>query len=353
MSLRARGHGPSPSAPEHLYNTTYSHPRLKNDTLLFPGPFIPMHPPPPGWIGKQPSYPSVVVEAVRAGMWHNRSPGEIRVQLDYSGVVSAYSEQYTSLVRSRKGLPRSGHRLGSISADDRTRLKAEAHSVLTRERQLPKVNWKTLFQSVLDRYADRLEDLRYILRRGNDNPVETVAAARQKLLIMISPYLVLPQANKHTVRSDQATLRKPGPDDDWFERIYQACASYATAGILERGHLTEQETMLAGSIDKVQAEICATLTNIWSTAFDSEERSAYAEKMVIEWRREVEKLMNWLDWHMWVKCDPPCETGVRPTFSESIDFIAHNEDRCCVSSRRGHGRFKRAKSRLYQAVGII
>lgn len=273
-----------------------------------------MSPPPPGWTGKQRNISDKVFECLRAGMWHDRSPGETRIQLDYSGIISAYNEEYTSLVESRRGLPRKKHRLGEISAQDRERLRAETHEVLTRGRPLAKMNWSALFQGVIDRYAERLEELRHTLRRTDIPPIQIVAAARHKVLIMLTPYMILPHA-KNSARNpsapnEQAVLEQNGPDHDWIPRIYEICSNYATAGIIHRDNLTKQEKMLADSIDGVQGEICLTLTTIWSTAFDSESKPVFAKRFVSEWRAEVEDLMAWLDWHVWVKCDPPCGPGV-------------------------------------------
>ena len=83
--------------------------------------------------------------------------------LDYAGIVSAYDEAYTSLAQSRQGLPRSKHRLDAISASDKASLVAEVEEVLGMSRPSAAVNWAAIIQGVLDRYAERLEDLRYIL----------------------------------------------------------------------------------------------------------------------------------------------------------------------------------------------
>ncbi|QRV85933.1 hypothetical protein RhiJN_13951 [Ceratobasidium sp. AG-Ba] len=298
----------NPHAPGS--NRSISNPRqiqlgASEHTPIFPGPTIPAHPAPPGWVGKQRTIPDVIFEAVRAGMWHNHSPGETRVLLDYSGIISAYDEEYKSLARGRRGLPRPEHRLSSISLEDRERIRREAHSVLTRAPRETKINWQPIFQSVLDRYGARLEDLNHTLYQELD-PVKVVATVRQKLLIILSPHMVLPQVKGRKKLAGKSSE----PDNDWFERIYEACASHPTSGILDRSALTKQERLLASSIDGVQGEICATLTRIWRSAFDSEDRAVFAGKMVLDWRIEVRELMKWLDWHIWVKCDPPCKPGL-------------------------------------------
>lgn len=321
---------PGVSAPPN-----HTHTRLKDQSPIFPGPNLPVFPPPPGWRGETRSYTNTVFEAVRAGKWHSRSPGEARVRLDYSGIVSAYDDAYTSLVESRRGILRSRYRLGDISDQDRGRLVAEVQDVLNTGRRAARVNWPSLFQAVVDRYAERLENLRYILRQSDADPAKIVASARHKVLVMLTPYMVLPQAkprqprhSKEESRSsiEQSVLKgstpQTGPDSDWMTRIYDACASYATAGILDRSELATQEERLAKSLDGVQKAICSSITGIWETAFDSEEKSVFAKRMVAEWRTEIEQLMQWLDWHTWVKCDPACAPGVRLFARLLLDFVS-------------------------------
>lgn len=304
-------------------NRPRSHPREKLSGPISPGPTVPAYPAPPGWVGKQRNHREADFEAIRAGMWHNRLPGEARIMLDYPGIVSAYDEAYTSLVQSRQGLPRSKHRLDAISASDKACLAAEVEDVLGMSRPSAALNWPAMIQGVLDRYAERLEDLRYTLKRSDLDSITIVAAARQKILIMLTPYMVLPQiqrSNSYTkltnsesqqlVFDPSSSASQGGPDTDWSTRIYSACAGYATAGILHRGKLTRQEERLARSLDVVQGAICSSIVSIWATAFDSEDKPVLSKHMVAEWRAEIEELMDWLDWHMWIKCDPPCGPGL-------------------------------------------
>ncbi|KAJ1310735.1 hypothetical protein OPQ81_009257 [Rhizoctonia solani] len=297
------------------------HPRLKKSAPYLPGPIIPVYPPPLGWQGKQRTFADTAFESIRAGMWHNHFPGESRIILDYSGVVSAYDETYTSLVHARGGIPRSNHRLNGISANDTSRLKSEIEEVLKTGRSPAAVNWRSLFQDIIDRYAERLEDLRYLLRRSDLEPQATVAKARQRILVMLTPYMGLPQTKFSGARvnpGEQQILyagshnaRKSSPDDDWLIRIYDACAKHPTIEFFRQRGFTAQEERLVKSIDTVQGAICSSLITIWATAFDSAEKPLFAERMVSEWRTEIENLMGWLDWHVWVKCDPPCSAGLQ------------------------------------------
>ncbi|QRV85932.1 hypothetical protein RhiJN_13950 [Ceratobasidium sp. AG-Ba] len=314
---------PLPKNANSSISQRTSHPRLRAKQPYFPPPTMPVYPPPPGWKGKQLSHLEISYESVRAGMWHNGLPGENRVILDYSRIVSAYDDTYTSLVTARDGVPRSKHRMGSISSRDWERIQAEVHEVLIRDPSPAKINWQLLFQALTDRYSERLEDLRYVLRQSDLDPVEVVANARHKVLIALSPYMVLPRAKSDPVPelsrprnpSEQSNFddknSRSGPDGGWFDRIYEGCATYATAGISQKSSLNVQEQRLFSSIARVQSAICASLVHIWTEAFDSEEKPVFARKMIATWRAEVEQLMEWLDWHTWVKCDPPCGPGTQ------------------------------------------
>ncbi|KAH7330653.1 hypothetical protein B0J17DRAFT_678991 [Rhizoctonia solani] len=295
---------------------SHLHPRLKQNTPYFPGPIIPVYPPPPGWRGKQRTFADTTFEAIRAGMWHNHFPGESRIILDYSAIVSAYDETYTSLVHGRQGIPRSKHRLNSISAVDMARLKAEMEVVLKTERPPAAANWRSVLQDIVDRYAGRLEDLRYLLRRSDLKPAEIVAGARQKILVMLTPYVGLPQSKPGNAQANTQRQQplytgshdasQESPDDDWLIRIYDACAQHLTVEFARQRRLTVQEEKLANSIDGIQGAICSSLTYLWAEAFDSGDKPLLARHMVTKWKAEAEELMDWLDWHVWTKCDPPC-----------------------------------------------
>ncbi|CAE6477847.1 unnamed protein product [Rhizoctonia solani] len=303
------------------------HPRLGLNTPHFPGPMIPAYPSPPGWKGRQRNFADVAFESIRAGMWHNHFPGESRVILDYSSIVSAYDETYSSLVHDRQGVPRMKHRLNNISAGDMSRLKTEMEEVLKTGRPAPSVNWRSLLQDIVSRYGERLEELRYLLRRSDLDAEAIVAKAREKILIMLTPHIVLPKSQSNSIRvrrGDQQPLHTSSsntsasqsiPDDGWPTRIYDACANHPTIDFARERQLTAQEERLANSIERVNRAICSTLITVWATAFDSGDKPLLAKHMVIEWKKEIEELMDWLDWTMWIKCDPPCGQGFQCTLA--------------------------------------
>ncbi|KAG8695106.1 hypothetical protein FRC11_001733 [Ceratobasidium sp. 423] len=310
-------HGPNDTSVADIN----PHPRLKRDIPYFPGPTVPVYPPPLGWQGTQRTFVDTAFESIRAGMWHNHFPGESRITLDYSGIVSAYDKAYTSLVHGRQGVPRSKHRLSNISTSDMSQLKAEMEEVLKTGRPAAAVNWRSVFQDIVDRYGERLEDLRYLLRRSDLEPENIMVKARQKVLVMLTPYMWLPRSKPDNVQANtdgqqpfnvnSHSARPNDPDDDWFTRIYDSCAKHPAVEFAGRRKLTAQEERLANSIDVVQGAICSSLTTVWATAFDSSDRPLLAKHMIAEWKTEIEELMGWLDWAMWVKCDPPCGPGIQ------------------------------------------
>jgi hypothetical protein len=104
-------------------------------------------------------------EAHVAGDWHDLAPGETRVKLDYTGLVTLYDPTLSSLVEARQGKDRLHHRLEGISAADTARVHAELQSVLTRKQGSNGrgVDWRSIARIVVERYADRLEYLRFLL----------------------------------------------------------------------------------------------------------------------------------------------------------------------------------------------
>ena len=73
-------------------------------------------------------------EATNSGLWHGQSPGETRVKIDYSRVVSFYDPALSSLVEARVGKPREEFRLDKIfEADSKYVWDRHIHSRWSRE----------------------------------------------------------------------------------------------------------------------------------------------------------------------------------------------------------------------------
>jgi len=269
-----------------------------------PPPFPHPEPPPPGWRGSLLSEIIGFFEAHVAGGWHDHAPGETRVHLDYSGLVTFYDTTLSSLVDARRGKDRLHHRLEQISPADVERVLTELRSVLTRKQgKGSNVDWASIARVVMERYADRLEYLRFLLSPNATfaDTAEQASAAREQLLIMLAPYL--------TVGSVPPELPASSANTSWAARVVHRCAMTQTLGI-PLGMLTPQEARIHAAVEHTLHEICRRLMLVWLEFFDVEGAAEAKAVQAIEvGRRHVEELMIWLDWSVWVRCEPGCGLG--------------------------------------------
>ncbi|KAJ7106988.1 hypothetical protein C8R44DRAFT_637636 [Mycena epipterygia] len=269
-----------------------------------------------------PGLPLIQFEIVRAGSWHNRYPGETRIALDLSRLVSFYDTALTpSLIPHRAGKERWDHRVKDISATDlqavTTRLRTMLASDTTDSGS--GVDWQTVFRVVVDRYADRLELLDYLLNTTTAANVGQRAKTIQgQLRVMLTPYILF---------SAHPGARLSG--DAWAGPVWRGCATRHTALIhasaVLKSRLTESERLLLSAVDATSREICRVVVRMWAVgvhvgldalilldgALEDESNStspdaATALRVVEKWRAEARALMAWLDWSVWIKCRPAC-----------------------------------------------
>ena len=103
---------------------------------------------PPGWRGSLPSRLSNAFEALNSGMWHNRSPGETRIKIDYSRVISFFDPALTSLVEARAGKSREDFRLDEISKADTKYVLDQLTDIFTRDGQGSGIDWGSITQVI-------------------------------------------------------------------------------------------------------------------------------------------------------------------------------------------------------------
>ena len=298
-----------------------------------PLPVPPKPKPPPGWHGSLRSDVLSFFEAHGSGSWHDRAPGETRVHLDHTGLVTFYDTTLSSLVEARQGKDRLHYRLEGISPDDVERVHAELRSVLTRKQGIGSgVDWASIARIITERYADRLEYLRFLL-----SPTATfsdaagqAAAARAQLLIMLVPYITTEDVPQQLPASANAS---------WAAPVVRRCATTQTSRI-PLGMLTPQEVRIHAAVEGTLREICRRLTLVWLEFFDIEEKSeAEAADAIEVGRRHVDELMSWLDWSVWVRCSPACSLGVCasiaqfPTLKLIVTSLSH---RRTATFHRGH-----------------
>jgi hypothetical protein len=263
--------------------------------------------PPSGWHGSLQTDIATFYQAFVAGSWHDRAPGETRVRLDYTGLVTFYEPTLSSLVAARHGKDRLHHRLDSISPADTEHVLAELRSVLTRDRGSGSgIDWGSMVQVVTDRYAQRLEHLRVLLSPTAaatfTDAAEQGAAVRTQLLIMLVPYIT----------TEDVPQRLPASTNtSWAAPVVRRCATTQTSLIPRGAPLTPQEVRIRAAVEGTLREICRRLTLVWLEFFDVEgEGGVRATEAMDVGRRHVEELMGWLDWSVWLRCEPRCSLGV-------------------------------------------
>ncbi|KAJ7792108.1 hypothetical protein B0H14DRAFT_3160481 [Mycena olivaceomarginata] len=252
-----------------------------------------------------PSFPAGDIfrfETVRAGSWHNHYPGETRIILDLTGLISFYDTTLApSLVSARQGTERWDHRLADISPADLTAIKSRLSEALTREPNAGSgVDWRSLYRVVLERYSERLE-LAY---------TDAVACHADTLH---------PLHFASHAAGISSSVDSTG-NDSWALPVWQGCATRHTAHIHAdtdlQSRLTSSERLLLRTLDETNREICRVVVRMWvagvhaglDTLIPLEDNQAAADPLLVvqEWRLEAGALMKWLDWGVWVKCRPAC-----------------------------------------------
>src|SRR6266702_4613371 len=260
---------------------------------------------PSGWRGTPPSMRRGILESYLTGIWHDRAPGETRVRPDYSGLVTFYDTSLSSLVEARYGKDRLHLRLEGISALDSDRVRTELETVLTREQDEGSgVDWGSIVRVVTDRYADRLEYLRFLLSPNTTtfvDALERAAAAREQLLVMLAPYITTANVPERLPASANLS---------WAAPVAQRCATAKTSHI-PLGMLTPQEVRIHAAVENTLHAICRRRVLVWVEFFDVEAADEVRSTEATEvGRGHIEELMAWLDWSLWVRCEPGCSLGV-------------------------------------------
>ncbi|KAN0142167.1 hypothetical protein V8E53_000629 [Lactarius tabidus] len=259
---------------------------------------------PSGWRGSPLDSVRSAFEAFLAGSWDDHAPGEIRVRPDYAGFVTFYDTSLTSLVEARYGKDRLHLRLEGISTLDSERVRGELQIVLTREKDRASgVDWGSITRIVVERYADRLEYLRFLLSPNTtifQNALERAGVSRVQLLVMLAPYITTADIPKQL---------PPSANLNWLAPIALRCATTQTSHI-PLIFLTPQEARIHAAVENTLREICRRLALVWVEFFDVEAvDEAGATKAIEVARGHVDELMDWLNWSVWVRCKPECSLG--------------------------------------------
>jgi len=178
------------------------------------------------------------------------------------------------------------HRLEGISAADAARVHAELQSVITRKQGSSGsgVDWGSIARVVVERYADRLEYLRFLLS-PNATFADAAAqafAARAQLLIMLGPYMTTVDVPQRP----PAVSAPASANASWLAPVVRRCAKTQTSRI-PLGMLTPQEVRIHAAVESTLREICRRLALSWAHFFDIEGQDEAAS------RRRLRKRLRW------------------------------------------------------------
>ncbi|KAA1475772.1 hypothetical protein DENSPDRAFT_784008 [Dentipellis sp. KUC8613] len=293
-------------------------------------PHFPEKPPPPpeGWRGSLPDSDAQMFEALHAGAWHDRAPGETRVHIDYSGFVTFYDDTLSSLVAARRGKTHLQHRLEDISEHDLGRVIDELEEVLARNTSVAgsRVDWGSITRVIIEHHGTRLEIMKHLLETDEfHNATKQAGMVRAQLLIALAPYI--------GVDAVPAPGTSPTANTSWAAPIMHYCSKTQTSLIRDE-LLTKQERRIRDAVDGTLHEICRVLTKMWVGAFAIEEAGENeVQNALQDWRELLGGLMAWLDWSDWTRCNPGCGPDsicYIPTWPFYLDKDPNNMTPRCI-----------------------
>ncbi|KAG1787940.1 uncharacterized protein HD556DRAFT_1276906 [Suillus plorans] len=255
-----------------------------------------------------------VFELLHSASWRENYPGETRIMLDFSGLVSFYDTALVpSLVPRRVGLDRWDHRVAAISSEDIERVQDRlAQALALPPATTSGIDWKTVLRVVVDRYASRLEFIQHLLNLTLDDGsiFDHAQQIQRQLRAVLLPYTVFAALPPNTSVTANAT-------NSWAAPVFRECAASHAASIAYRGTaLTPSEHLLLQAVRETTHEICRVVTKMWASGmnfgvdafYPPEQRPEvhHIHTLMGEWKEDVTQLISWLDWSVCAKCRPAC-----------------------------------------------
>ncbi|KIK58115.1 hypothetical protein GYMLUDRAFT_45667 [Collybiopsis luxurians FD-317 M1] len=319
-----------------------------------PPPFDTPYPPPPfAFASTYPSSaPSNLDESFHSGTWHNFYPGETRIQLDLTRLVSFYDTSLVpSLVEERFGKRRIEHRLLGISEGDLKGVVTRVEEELTlRSRGNNNnggsgsggsgIDWATLIRLIVKRFSDRLEMVQYMLNAtetgiGVSANKDIAKNVQTQLLTMLQPYMLVSTKPPPPSLSTEDLLfasTTANSSTQWASPLYQRCSTTYTNYIVTTpslySRLTSSERLILGGVKETTREICRVVVGMWVDGVmagldtelyeppsamaddnddnDDKEDGTEINMLLESWSERINALMQRLDWNVWLKCRPAC-----------------------------------------------
>ncbi|RDB25967.1 hypothetical protein Hypma_006273 [Hypsizygus marmoreus] len=270
----------------------------------------------------------LIATVLQSGSWHNHFPGDPRIQLSLPHLVSFYD---TSLVPSlsalRAGKERWEHRLMGIGEEDVRRVMRMvegAFGELGAKGEVGKggkgrgsgVDWAGVIRVLGVRYAERLELVKHFVTTATTEETNTTENARRiqtQLRIMLTPYILFSASPPPS----SSTPQHKNTTNTWAIPIYTHCASAHTRSLLSpslQKRMTHAEKLMLRAVRGTEREICRVVVRMWAEGvgrgLDPVLKVGSGEGdvkgLMKWWKGEVDALMGWLDWSVWVKCVPAC-----------------------------------------------
>ncbi|KAG1890923.1 hypothetical protein F4604DRAFT_381773 [Suillus subluteus] len=202
-------------------------------------------------------------ELMHSASWREMYPGETRIMLDFSGLVSFYDTALVpSLVPRRVGLERWDHRVEGISSEDIERVQDRLAQALARPPVTTSgIDWKTVLRVVVDRYSSRLEMMQYLVNMTLDDGSMFGHAqqVQRRLRTVLLPYTVFAALPPNTSVTANTT-------NSWAAPVFRECATSHTASIAAHGTtLMPSERLLLQAVRETTREICRVVTKMWAS----------------------------------------------------------------------------------------
>ncbi|KAG5638699.1 hypothetical protein H0H81_010924 [Sphagnurus paluster] len=272
----------------------------------------------------EPPTSQLLTTVLESGLWHNYYPGDPRIELDLSRLVSFYDTSLVpSLVPLRQHQHRHEHRLEGISPADAQNVRETLATALTQPGSGSGIHWRSLFRIITLRYADRLELIRYLLNstelETHRSLTETGKLVQKQLRISLTPYIIN-GAVPSIVEGDAGTRNY-----SWTAPIFKYCATAHTDFIVSSSKLTPSEQLILTAIRDTNKEICRVTVKMWAegvyegldpilgqpSSSPPVSSPEALENLMNRWRGEIGRLLRWLDWSIWIKCRPACGPEAR------------------------------------------
>ncbi|KAJ7074232.1 hypothetical protein C8F01DRAFT_1010492 [Mycena amicta] len=256
------------------------------------------------------------LEWVRAASHRSFSP-QHHLTLFPSGMISFYHPRLTSLREDRADRPMHSHRLINISSADAMSVVQEMDDVIARFRAGDRgsgMDWGGTALGIVEYWGDRISHMHALLlnaSNANANATALLPAIRTLAYTLVNPYMqpgVTPNASGWELFFGISHVISAFGLDANVTAL-ERCTRQTTGFLSQLESLTSQEIFLQDSVETVLGRLCNDFGIIFAQSSDLVQGTSKAAlgSMIDQWRRQIEKLMEWLDWSVWLRCQDVCE----------------------------------------------